>query len=625
LRAFATVLDLVVVLLVAVAVVVTLGVSPWVNIGGRSLVLPHAWEFLLFAAVTGLLRYGVHRNGPLLPSLQGAGGASAFLQALDAERERFANPAPAPRELKYYALAAALVSLVWVAPHLQTIRDVPTVSDPIFSAWRLERFTHQLLNEPTRLLDGNIFHPSRHTLTYSDPTILEGLIALPFIAAGGDPLVVSNILFLTTFPLSALAFFVAAWRLTTDPRAACIAGILGGLAAFKIEHYAHLELQFFFFAPLALIALMRMFAAPSARSGAVFGALFVAQWLASMYFGMMLLVFLTPITLLIAVAWRIPSMRALSSAIATAGVIVLAAGSITAVPFMRSKQDRGDRSVREVGKGSAVPSDYGAINEGFVTYSGVLPRSENERELFPGTVPIALGLVGALPPVSLGTVVLVAATAVAFDGSLGVNGLFYDELYEFVLPFRGMRMPVRFAAFVSSGLILLSAYGARRVLRLGRTPRRQAAIFALLAAGTVVDLRSSIKLMPYFDTVPPIYANVTSEMVLAELPTNLAASVAQMYFSTFHGARLINGYSGYYPAGYDEFKLAMDNFPTVPLLAELRRRGATHVTVNCRLFRFPSLCTAMLETMDTMPVFERISDARWEGAEVRLYKLGADE
>ena len=140
---------------------------------------------------------------------------------------------------------------------------------------------------------------------------------------------------------------------------------------------------------------------------------------------------------------------------------------------MRSQKDRGERSVLEVRSGSAVPADYLAANEGLATYRGVLPRSLNERELFPGAVTLALGIAGALPPMSLGTMVLVAGSVVAFDGSLGSNGLIYDDLYTYTLPFRGMRVPARFAALVGSALILLSAYGARRVIGLGRTPRRQ--------------------------------------------------------------------------------------------------------------------------------------------------------
>src|SRR5687768_13047100 len=229
---------------------------------------------------------------------------------------------------------------------------------------------------------------------------------------------------------------------------------------------------------------------------------------------------------------------------------------------MRSQNDRGERSVDEVRPSSAVPSDYVAANDGLVMYRGVLPRSSNERELFPGRATLALGLVGAMPPMSLGTIVLVAGTAVAFDGSLGLNGLIYDDLYAYALPFRGMRVPARFAALVGSGLILLSAYGARRVFQLGRTPRRQAALFVLLSAGALVDLRSSVGLTPYFATIPPIYANVTSDMVLAELPMPVASTVAYMYFSTFHRARLINGYSGYFPAGYGELRGEMDHhFP----------------------------------------------------------------
>jgi hypothetical protein len=620
-HALATILDGVVIASVSIAVVLLLGGSPSVQIGGRSILLPHLWRLLLFAAVVAVLRYWVERDAPVLALLR----TDDVRLTLDAERERFAKPSPAPPALKYYALAAAAASLVWVTPHLRHIRHVPTLGDPIFSAWRLARLTQQLLNEPTRLFDGNIFHPARDTLTYSDPTVLEGLLALPFIAAGGDPLTVSNALFLASFPFSALAFFYAGWRLTSDPRAGCIAGILGGLSAFKIEHYAHLELQFFWFAPLTLIALMRMLAAPSARRGAIFGALLAGQWLASMYFGVMLLVFLTPVALLLAVAWRVRPTRALSAAIAACSVIVLVGGSITAVPFMRSQKDRGERSFDEVRSASAVPSDYVAANDGLVMYAGVLPRSKNERELFPGSATLALGLAGAMPPMSLGTIVLVAGTAVAFDGSLGLNGLIYDDLYTYALPFRGIRVPARFAALVGSGLILLSAYGARRVFLLGRTPRRQAVLFALLSAGALVDLRSGVGLMPYFATAPPIYSNVTSEMVLAELPMPVASTVAYMYFSTSHWARMINGYSGNFPAGYGELRGEMEHFPTKPLLADLGQRGVTHVTVNCRFFSDRTKCATVLAAMDQMPELVRISDARWEGADVRLYKLRRDQ
>src|SRR5688572_26374590 len=189
-RTLATFLDGVAIASVAIAVVLLLGDSASVGIGGRSILLPHAWRLMVFAGVAAALRYCVERDAPILALLR----RDNIHPALDAERERFAKPTPAPPGLKYYALFAAMASLLWLTPQLRYIRHVPAVGDPIFSAWRIARFSHQLLNEPTRLFDGNIFHPARDTLTYSDPTVLEGLLSLPFIAAGGDPLAVSNAL-----------------------------------------------------------------------------------------------------------------------------------------------------------------------------------------------------------------------------------------------------------------------------------------------------------------------------------------------------------------------------------------------------------------------------------------------
>src|SRR4030095_1317722 len=117
-----------------------------------------------------------------------------------------------------YALATVVGSTVWLWPHLLRFRDVPDRGDPIFSAWRLARFAHQLITDPGHLFDGNIFYPRPSTLAYSDPTALQGLRAAPLIAAGADPLVVANLLFFIAFPACGAAFFYAAWRLTGDPQ-----------------------------------------------------------------------------------------------------------------------------------------------------------------------------------------------------------------------------------------------------------------------------------------------------------------------------------------------------------------------------------------------------------------------
>src|SRR5688572_9381201 len=120
--------------------------------------------------------------------------------ALHCARERLAASLPISREVALYALETAAGSTVWLWPHILRFRDVPDRGDPVFSAWRLARLAHQLVNDPANLLDGNIFYPLRLTLTYSDPTLLEGLFAAPLILLGADPLIAANLLVFAAFP-----------------------------------------------------------------------------------------------------------------------------------------------------------------------------------------------------------------------------------------------------------------------------------------------------------------------------------------------------------------------------------------------------------------------------------------
>jgi hypothetical protein len=91
-----------------------------------------------------------------------------------------------------------------------------------------------------------------------------------------------------------------------------------------------------------------------------------------------------------------------------------------------------------------------------------------------------------------------------------------------------------------------------------------------------------------------------------------------MYFSLWHWANLINGYSGHYPPGQVDFEVAMQAFPDPATIDLLRARGATHVSVNCALLRG---CTGLLDHLDTNPAFRLVSAGRWEGGNVKLYEL----
>jgi hypothetical protein len=518
-----------------------------------------------------------------------------------------------------YAAAALLGSLVWIAPHLLHIRQVPDAGDPVFSAWRVARLAHQLATDPRHLFDGNIFYPLPLTLTYSDATVLEGLVGAPFVLAGMDPLIVANALTLIAFPACGLAFFYAGWRLTGDPRAALVGGLVGAWYPFHAEHYSHLELQWVMFVPLAIVAALRMLAAPRWSTGLALGAAVAAQWLASMYVGVMLVSFLAPFIAIVALGWRVRPSRRLAAAVLAAGAIVAPAVAGLGLPYMKSRDARGERGWQEVSDGSARPSDYGDAHIRLLTYQWQSGKNHRgERELFPGTATLALAGLGLAPPLGAAGIATIVAGALTFDWSLGFKGLTYGDLYKRSVIHRGMRVPARFSVVVGAALALLAAFGARRLLELGRTTWARGAICAGLTLLVLFDLRLDPRLQSYWATIPSVYDRVTPDMVLAEFPR--FHDIDYMYFSTTHWAHLLGGYSGFIPLD-PNLEAALRGFPTAAGVDQLRRRGATYLTYNCALEERQNRCAAVFESLDGNPALELVASERWERKDVRLYRF----
>lgn len=613
-RSLITILDALVIVLASAAIVIWLGGRTDTTLLGMRVLLRSAWRPALFAVTLGVVRFGVAPRVSVLPALRDGVGTTA----LDREKARFVAAPATPRTLWLYAAGAVAGSLVWLTPQLVRPRTVTDYGDPIFSAWRLGRFAEQLAHDPRHLFDGRIFHPAAGTLTYSDATVLEGVIAAPFILAGADPLMVSNVLTVTAFPLNALAFFYAAWRLTRDARAAVVAGLLGALHPFHWEHYSHLELQFTCFIPIALVALLSWLAKPTIRRGAMLGLVITLQWLACMYFGLMLLTFLVPFGLTIAIGWRVWPGLILTRSFACAATIVLTGFVALGLPYVGTRSARGDRPFELVAFFSAQPGEYLHPTSRLASYQWI-SREHNrlEREMLPGIALVTLAGIGIVPPLASTTVACLTSGAAAFDWSLGSNGLTYDDLYRRVLPFRGLRVPSRFSIFFGSALVLLAAVGSARLFKSASTPGFAAALFGLAIAVVLVDTRPHLQLVDYWRSVPSIYSAVPPNAVLAEFPFD--HNTDYMYFSLSHRGRLFNGYSGFVPVPYVEAQNQLGDFPAASSFDALRRIGVTHVTVNCRFYG--ARCARVVDGLDAAAGVRLIASGKWEGAGVRLYEL----
>lgn len=502
---------------------------------------------------------------------------------------------------------------------------LPDLGDPLFSIWRMGWVHRQLLGDPRPLFDANIFHPEPLTLAYSDAMLLPSLTAAPLLSAEVHPVLVYNVILLSGFLFSGAATYLLVRRLTGSARAAFISALIFGFYPYRFEHYSHLELQMTHWMPLGLLALHRFADTRRARYALLASMCGVALLYSSMYYGVFFLFYgLVVATVLVAVR---PGRRlqGLGPAVLAAVVGLISAAPL-ARPYMEAQARRGTRATSEVQAYSARPSDYLRANPRSPRWGPrLLGGREVERALFPGATPVFLAGAALLPPIGAARVAYSAGLLVAFDGSLGLNGVLYPFIYDWVPVVRGLRVPARFSVLVGLSLAILAGFGVRRLLARGEG-WRASAVFAGLVAAVVFDLQPSLTLVPVWKAPPPVYAAAgpTPDTVLAEFPfptdvRDTARNLPYMYFSVWHGADMVNGYSGFIPHGYSEFAQGLTGFPSAETLAHLRQRGVTHVTVNCALSR--GGCGAVLDACDASAGLRPVVQARWEGSPVHMYEL----
>jgi hypothetical protein len=296
--------------------------------------------------------------------------------------------------------------------------------------------------------------------------------------------------------------------------------------------------------------------------------------------------------------------------------------------YSAGESGRRGRSVSSARMFSAVPGDYLRTHGRSRTWAGRLQDGASERALFPGAAPIALAAVGMVPPLSAVRWTYLGGLLLAFDGSLGLNGVLYPTLHRWFAPLRNLRASARFSIVVGMSLAIFGGFGVRRLLDRCRSPRRRGLLFGALVAAVLVDARPALSLVEVWEEPPAIYEELarTPGAVLFELPVTrgtpdwFAENAPFMYFSIWHRRSLVNGYSGHLPASYGAIIRETQTFPAAEAVAALRRRGVTHVTVNCALLENTG-CEPYLARLDAAPGLHPVAEIEWQRQRVRLYEV----
>ena len=463
--------------------------------------------------------------------------------------------------------------------------------DYSLNVWAVDWVARTLPTDPAHLFDANIFHPSRLTLAYSEPLILQGALAIPAVWLGVPPVLTYNLLILAGLALSGWAFALLVHRDTGS----WIAGIVAGSAvAFNAQHLmrlVHVQALHLELLPLVLLALDRLLVTGRVRYAALLGASVALQATASIY----LLVFTG---WAVGCAWiaRMPEwrhrLRDTAAWTALAGVTCAMLLAPVLWPYAELARTQGMvRSLGETQTCAATWTDYLFTGSRlhFGLWSDRFSRSSDAN--FPGLVVTGLavfGLMGASGRSPRARMWLaVVAGSVMLSALPRLPG--FAWLHEHVPALGAIRCYSRAGQMALVGMAVLAGYGMAAILsRGGRASALRHPLvlaIALLAAINLEALRAPLWYRD-FPGVPAVYDVLRDEpdAVVIELPFfgrgGFFGNAGYMINATRHRHPLVNGYSGFAPPGFEETAQTMRAFPGEPALRLLDQLGVTHVVVH---------------------------------------------
>ncbi len=552
------------------------------------------------------------------------------------------NPSARSSSTARYALGTlVLFTLLTVAvtwPQARHASDrVSDPGDPLLNTWALAWVAYQLPYSPAHVFDGNIFHPERRTLAYSESLLAPAVMGAPLRYLGAGPILVYNLLMLASFVLSGMGTALLVRDLTGNGRAGVIAGAIFAFLPFRFDHYPHFQLLQAQWMPLALWAFHRLLAEGRLVWSIALGLAVGGQALSSMYNALFLGIFLVAVggSLLLA---DLPRARSRLRLLALSVLVAVILAAPVAVAHSRAREVVGERARAEVEAGSAEWRHFlGAPELSRLHAQWSRPFAAPERRLFPGVLAVVLSIVALWPPWSVTRVAYLVGLLVAVDISRGLNGWLYGPLYDYVYAFRGLRVPARMGITVGLALAVLGGYGATRVLGAVRGRAASWGVAGLLLGLVLADSWVAPLGLRVLATSPPeSYADLLRDKgeqpefrairrrsdpdpaVLLEMPI-AREDPTLMYYSTFHWQTLVNGYSGFASERYQGLLSQLERFPDPESEEALEALGVRYVMVHGEFMREGEYRRLIAALDARAPDFRLVSRRPWHGSEISLY------
>ena len=485
------------------------------------------------------------------------------------------------------------VVMTWpIAPRILSAGRTDS-GDGRYSVWNVAWVAHALVADPLHVYDANIFYPHRRTLTYSEPNIGAGAIAIPFYWLGGkNPHFTHNAVQLLSFVLAMAGMYALVKRLSGARAGAAVAAVSFAFCPFIFSHLTHIQLLMTAGIPFALLAMHRYIERPGAGRGVALGLILAAQALSCGYYGIYAGLLVGYGCLFYGFTrglWRSP--RYWLGVVAAAAVAVAVVAPFF-LPYIDLNRETGfERSIDDARRWAADWHSY--LVSSAWGHTWLLPYVRPWAEvLYPGTAAIVLGLIGLLglrrkaaPPAGRDHIVFYASVvAIAFWASFGPDAGLYRWFYDTIPVFSWLRAPARFGLVCVLGLGVLGGFAVARWTAASRRGLVLGAVLVLLALTDLwvgpLELTEPRPVDPAHTALALLPKGPVAEFPFFHLREDFHRHTEFMLFSTAHWQPMLNGYSDNIPDDFREMAPQMDRFPDARSFAAMQARGVRYLLVH---------------------------------------------